>query len=65
MPCGAKCKQVLDCTVAEAKLSVIRDLVIAGWIKDKDDLEAYSVLGMHIDDLVEEFIAKHVSGIPI
>jgi hypothetical protein len=61
MPCGPRCKVIIDCSSAPAKLAVLRDLVIAGWIKDKEDLEAYGELGMKIDDLVEEFVNNHVN----
>ena len=54
-------KVIIDCSSAPAKLAVLRDMIIAGMIKDHDSIHAFGEMGMVIEDLVKEYVEKYVT----
>ena len=62
MPSPEELKVILDCTSSPAKLSVIRDLFIANRIHSQEAKDDFGEMGMIIDDLVHEWVVKHIPG---
>ena len=54
-------KIIIDCSSAPAKLAVLRDMIIAGMIKDHEALHAFGEMGMVIEDLVKEYVDEYVT----
>jgi len=54
-------KVVIDCSSAPAKLNVLRDMIIAGMIKDHDAIHAFGEMGVVIEGLVKNYVDEHVN----
>jgi len=57
----ARKKVVIDCSAAPARLGILRDMIIAGMIKDNDAIHAFGEMGATIEGLVKDYVDEYVN----